>query len=331
MNKTLPLLLALVAVGLGAAFVAQLDKANDLRRQLAAQQLYAAGQAVETEQETVRLREQNEIFKSESEQLREKLATVAKAGPQAAAADGAKADEKKEEGNWMKGIAKMFTDPEMKKGMRAQQAFAIRMMYGDLAKELGLTPEEMNLVFDLLADRQMEISAKALAGGLDSDKIEADAAGAKEAADHYEAEIKNILGDERMKKFKDYERTTGERMVMQQYQQSMSGAGMPLDDGQRKTLLGIMTDERLKNPPSKFEPGSKDVAGAMKAMRTGEGLDQAMEQQRALNQRVLARAKAVLSPDQTNAFEAAQKQMLEMQEMGMKMGKAMMGGGKAEK
>jgi hypothetical protein len=63
-------------------------------------------------------------------------------------------------------------------------------------------------------------------------------------------------------------------------------------------------------------------------MRTVEGMAQAMEQQRALNQRVLARARTVLSADQTLAFEAAQKQMIEMQEMGMKMWKSGMGGGK---
>lgn len=328
MNKALPVLLAIVTAGFGVALYVQIGKTDALRRQLAVQQEHAAVKEAEVAQETVRLREQNEVFKSESAQLREKLATVAKAPPPAPVAEGAKADEKKEEGNWMKGFAKMFTDPEMKKAMRSQQAFGIRMMYGDLGKELGLTIEESNLIIDLLADRQMEISAKALGGDADPTKIEADAAGAKEAAERYEAEIKNILGEERMKKFKDFERTTGERMVMQQYQQSLTAAGMPLDDGQRKSLLGIMTEERLKQPPSKFEPGTKDVAGAMKAMRTGEGLEQVMAQQRELNQRVLDRARTILSADQTNAFEAAQKQMLEMQEMGVKMGKAMMSGGK---
>ena len=69
----------------------------------------------------------------------------------------------------------------------------------------------------------------------------------------------------------------------------------------------------------------------MKAMRTGEGVEEAMAQQRALNQRVLARARTVLSADQTLAFEAAQKQMLEMQEMGIKMWKSGMGGGQPGK
>jgi hypothetical protein len=39
----------------------------------------------------------------------------------------------------------------------------------------------------------------------------------------------------------------------------------------------------------------------------------------------------VLSADQTNAFEAAQRQMLEMQEMGIKMWKSGVGGGQPAK
>ena len=49
-----------------------------------------------------------------------------------------------------------------------------------------------------------------------------------------------------------------------------------------------------------------------------------------LQQRVFDRAHTVLTPDQMNAFETAQKAQLQMQEMGVKMGKAMFGGDKAK-
>ena len=44
--------------------------------------------------------------------------------------------------NFMKGLAKMLTDPAMKKSMRSQQLIGIRMLYSDLAKQLGLSPQE---------------------------------------------------------------------------------------------------------------------------------------------------------------------------------------------
>ena len=46
--------------------------------------------------------------------------------------------------------------------MRGQQGVGVRMMYGDLAKELGLTPDEANQVMELLIDRQMDASSKAM-------------------------------------------------------------------------------------------------------------------------------------------------------------------------
>jgi uncharacterized protein YbaA (DUF1428 family) len=330
MNKLLPVLLGVIALALGAALYHTMREADSLRAQLSELQAKSEAKLVERQAEVTRLQEQNEVFKSESTQLREKLATVAKSAANPSGADGTKGDGKKEDGNWMKGFTKMFNDPEMKKAMRSQQSFGVRMMYGDLAKELGLTTEEANLVLDLIVDRQMAVSSKTFGADGDASKLEANAAEAQKVAADYEAEMKNMLGDERMKKFQQYERTTGERMSLQQYQQSLASAGMPLDDGQRQSLLDIMVDERLKQPPSALEPGNKDVAGAMKAMQSGEAFDRMMTQQRELNQRVLTKARALLSADQTNALETAQKQFLDMQEMGMKMGKAMMSGGNTD-
>jgi uncharacterized protein YbaA (DUF1428 family) len=325
MHKTLSAFLAIAVVALATALFSQMGKVRDLRRQLAVQQAQAAKDLHTKQAEYVQLQERSEVFKRESEQLREKLADRTTPAPATTEPGSAK----KDSGDFMKGMAKMFTDPEMKKVMRSQQAMVVKMSYGDLTKELGLSPDEANLIFDLLAERQMSMASKAMgaaAGDGDPDAAGAEAKTSKEA---FDAELKNILGDERMKKFEAFEKTVGERMILQQYQQSMAASGTPLDETQRKNLLGIMTEERIKQPAGPFDPGNKDVSAAMKAMRTGEGMDDAMKQQREFNQRVLARARTVLSADQTNTFEAAQKQMLDMQEMGIKMWKSgMMGGEK---
>jgi hypothetical protein len=330
MNKFLTPLLLVAVVALSGVVFAQRGKLQRQQAELAALREAVARESATQQAEVAQIQERSEVFKRESEQLRQKLAERTAPTDNAKTVDAASA-KKEGMGDFMKGVAKMFTDPEMKKVMRSQQGMAIRMMYGDLTSELGLTPDEATLIFDLLTERQMSLAGKAMAAGTDEAGADAAAAEAKNAQDSFAAELKNILGEDRMKKFEAYERTVGERMTLQQYTQSMSAAGSPLDETQRKSLLSIMTEERLKQPPSKFDPGTKDVAGAMKAMRTGEGMEQAMEQQRALNQRVLARARTVLSADQTLAFEAAQKQMIDMQEMGMKMWKSGMGGSQAPK
>lgn len=337
MPRFAPFVLAALCAGLALALFSQISANKELRAQLAERREQLATQKADTDARIAKVQEQNEIFKGESEHLRQKLAERTNTATDSATPHTAGNSDKtgtenaakgEPEGNWMKGLAKMFTDPEMKKSMRAQQAFGIRLMYSDLAKELGLSPEDANLVFDLLADRQMDISSKAL--GADGDVTKADGADVQKTKTGYDAEIKNILGEERMKKFEDYERTVGERMTLQQYQQSLSATGTPLDETQRKTLLGIMTEERVRQPPNALDPGSKDVAGAVKAMQHVKAWEAVLSRQRDMNERVLFRAKSVLSSDQITPFENAQKQMLDMQEMGLKMGKAMMGDGKGK-
>jgi hypothetical protein len=201
------------------------------------------------------------------------------------------------------------------------------MVYGDIATELGLTPEEAAKVLDLLADRQLDLMDKMFAkdaGG------KPDAGAAQQALTDYQAKIKEVIGDERMKSFEEYERSAGDRMQLGQFQQSLTSAGMALDDQQKQGLLQIMRDERSKTPPGPLDPGNKDMAAALRAVETGEGLDQAFDKQRQLNERVLSRARDVLTPDQMTAFEAAQKQQLQMQQMGLQMSKQMFGGGKGK-
>ena len=52
-------------------------------------------------------------------------------------------------------------------------------------------------------------------------------------------------------------------------------------------------------------------------------MDQLIQKQQDMNRRVLERARGVLSPDQVLALEKAQKQWMDMQQMGLKMSKQM--------
>ena len=335
MNKPVILLLALAAAGLGGLAFTQSQSAASDRARFAAIQQRLDEQAARDAAEIARLNEKIAMFKSEADQLRKRNAeapaeAVDENGKTPVLADAAaQAGKAKKDGaGFMKGIAKMFKDPEMRKMMRGQQQMGVRMMYGDLAKELGLTPDEANKVIELLTDRQMEASAKAMDamdGSADPARTAASAEEAQKVVADYDAQMKNLLGEERTKKLNDYERTMGDRMAIQQYSSSFTSAGVPLDDAQKQGLLNVMKEERLKQPPGPFDPGSKNVAAQMKAMQSGEGLDQALASQRDLNQRVLTRARTVLNPDQMTAFESAQKAQVDMQEMGIKMAKGMFG------
>jgi len=275
------------------------------------------------ETELAALRERNAALVAESEQLRARLAGNPDAAPgDAPAREGGEKSGKG--GGLLGGIAKLLADPEMKKLMRTQQAAGTRMMYGDLAKELGLSAEQSDKLLELLTARQSAASELALNGASGGPP---DAAKTAEVAD-YDAKIKALLGPEKAAQLNEYERTAGDRMAIRQYERSFERAGQPLAEKQSASLLQIMKEERMKVPASPLEAGGKNPLAAVSALQDGAALEQAIQAQRELQQRVLGRAHTVLSPDQMTAFEAAQKQQLQMQETGVKWGKALFGGGK---
>ena len=328
--KLRPILLALLVCS--ALLIAEEQRIGGLQKIIAQLSTDAAGARERMDKdaaELAKLRERNDALVAESEQLRAHLADAKTGTPETGPATGspggggAKAGEKGEKGNWMTGLAKMFTDPEMKKLMRTQQSAGTRMMYGDLAKELGLSADQADKVMELLTSRQTAASEQALSSAAGS---KADPAKSAEVAE-YDAKLKALLGPEKAAQLHEYERTTGDRMAIRQYQRSLSTAGQPLDDTQSASLLQIMKEERMKVPASPLEPGGKDPLASIAALQKGEALEQSLQTQRELQQRVLARAHTVLTPDQMTAFETAQKQQLQRQETGVKWGRAIFGGG----
>src|SRR5687767_7360997 len=184
MNKTL-ILPVILTIGLSAIIFGQYQTIQEQRatfeqlRETYDQQLLLAGR---DRDELKRLREQNEIYRAEADSLRKKLSDV-RAGAPASAEEGAATANaaggvapSSESGGFMKGIAKMFKDPEMKKAMRGQQAMGIRMMFGDLGKTLGLSPDETNQLMEMLIDRQMEATSAGMAMFDSEGKTEAEIA-----------------------------------------------------------------------------------------------------------------------------------------------------------
>src|SRR4029453_5904123 len=98
----------------------------------------------------------------------------------------------------MKGFAKMFTDPENKKAMRGQQSMMVRVMYGDLAQELRLTPEETNQMMEIPPEGQMSKGERRreLMSGNTTDSTKAEA-----SLEDYDTQLDDLLGDARAKTF----------------------------------------------------------------------------------------------------------------------------------
>jgi hypothetical protein len=307
----------LFAVAAGTAVLIVEELRIRALRETVASQAPASPAAPADRAEIATLRERANALEAESGQLRARLAGVA---------DSAGANETKPAGKAgpLAGLAKFLTDPEMKKLMTSQQSAGTRMMYADIGRELGLSEEQTGKLLELLTARQSVAGELAL-NGLAGEK--ADAAKSAGIAD-YDARIKALLGPEKAARLNEYERTSGDRMALRQYERTFSRAGLPLDEAQSAGLLQIMKEERMKAPADPLESGGKNPIAAVSALQDGAAVEKALQTQRDLQQRVFARAHTVLSPDQMTAFESAQKQQLQRQEMGVKMGKAIFGTGK---
>ena len=326
---------SLIILALAAFGFAEWRSVQQLEQQLAALRQESEARAAETasaRDELEKLRQQLADGKAVIAQLeaRGKEVAAGNAGGQtgADAAGGEGADEKKPGGDFGKMVQKMFSDPKMKGVMRSTQMMAVKSMYADLAKELGLSPEQANQVIELIGERQMAMTSKGMKmlGGESADAATLEEVGkeAQAANEEYDAQLENILGKDGMTKLKEYERTAGDRMQIQQYKQAFDSSGVPLDEKQSQGLLGIMKEERLKQPPSPLDPGAKDVGAAMQAIQSDETFNALMSKQEDLNSRVLRRSGKVLSPDQMVQFEQIQKQQMETQKIMMDMGRQFM-------
>ena len=337
-----PLLLvgAIIILALGAVSFAQWRATSALQRQIAELRAATESKADELARAQAEIEELRKKVADRQEaivQLENRNKEIAASNPEGArnVAEGVATEgEKGKEGfgDLGKMVGKMFKDPEMKKMMRSQQSMAINMMYGDLGKELGLAPDDAKQVMDILAERQMAMAEKGMQmfGKEKAEGASPEDAGKEVQANkaEYDAQLESILGKDGFAKLGEYERTVGDRMVLQQYKQSLSAGGVPLSDQQSAGLLRIMKEERLKQPPSPLDSGGQDVAAAMEVLKDEQGLEKVLADQELIYMKVLQRAPTVLSPDQMLQFENAQKQWFEMQKFGMKMGREMFKGGK---
>ncbi len=329
---------SIIILALGALVFADRQSIHELERQIAQLKQDAEARAADSagaQAEVEKLRQKVDDGKQVIAQLEARGKEVASSGagdksPADGAAGGDGEKDKKGGGDFGKMIQKMFSDPKMKGVMRSTQMMTMKMMYSDLAKELGLGADQANQVMELLGDRQMAIASKGMKmlGGESGDAASAEETGKEieKSNEEYDAQLENLIGKDGMVKLKEYERTAGDRMQIQQYKQAFSAGGAPLDDRQSQGLLGIMKEERLKLPPSPLDPAAKDVGAAMKAIQSDETFNALMAGQQDLNARVLSRSRTVLSPDQMVQFEQIQKQQLDMQKMGMEMGRQFMKG-----
>ncbi len=204
-------------------------------------------------------------------------------------------------------MERMMNDPETKKIQREGLVAATKARYATLFKELTLTPEQQETLIRLKVDQTMLGVDKymALLDGGDVTELSNDVATAKE---QFDAERKALLGDAGFQQLKDYENTYVDRLAVDSFKADQE-AENPLSDDQASQLLNVMVEERAKNPPLANRDAAENTLKSFDAA-SGQQFFQAWEQ---MNQQVLSRAAAFLSPPQMEALTKSQTDNLASQ------------------
>jgi len=121
-------------------------------------------------------------------------------------------------------------------------------------------------------------------------------------------------------------------MAVNQLSQQLASSPNPLTDDQSRQLLEIMKAEKKNTTPVFGEPGADGSANMAnwQAMLSEERMNEFFKQREEIDQRVLERSKAVLTPEQLTAFATHQANQLQMQRLGMSMAAKMFGTQKPE-
>ena len=205
-------------------------------------------------------------------------------------------------------FAQLLAQPEMKEMVRNQQKVMAQQIYRDFFKQASFSPEEKEKFMKLIEEKNMQ----------DFDEMQKVMGGQKEAiATEFsgEAKLKELLGESRYTQYETYQKTVGERMVVNGYSDQMASSEAPLQPYQREQLTQILIEEYKHNPLN--EMSDNEAFNVMS--QSAKTRDDYFSAQKKLNEQILIRAQTVLNPNQLESFKQYQNNMLMMAETSMKM------------
>jgi hypothetical protein len=189
--------------------------------------------------------------------------------------------------------------PAAQRYMRSQMKASMRRQYADVGQALGLSQEQANKLIDLLSDPQSRMIANPRNVTMDRPNIMQAAA---EARKRTEAAVAEVIGQEKLPQWEEYQKTMPERMQASMVHQEMQRMGMPLSDDQRARLVDILIEQHQQNPRPSPEQGIAPEEMHQASIKWQDESDKAF----------LERAKSVLTKEQYEEYRDYQDFQREM-------------------
>jgi hypothetical protein len=237
--------------------------------------------------------------------------------------------------NPMQAIAKMFKDPKMREMMKAQQkAFigpAIEKQYGDLFKQLKMTPEQVADFKDIVGKKMLgssDLGMSMLDDSLDSAQRADMAKQVKDQNDEFENQLKQAVGDENYKAYQSFEKSIPDRTTVGQFNDQFGDSSTALSGAQQEQLVQALSEARNNfNWASGLNQQNLGANGDIGSMFTKENIEKYAAEREQFDQQFLVRAQQILTPEQFAAYKQFQITQREMQILSMKMAGGMLNSG----
>jgi hypothetical protein len=251
------------------------------------------------ERELARLQEVNA-------QLADK-ARVASQHPPIAVTNGGSAA-----GDERKRFQNVHKDPEMKEAMRRQARQAVertvkQLVTTNLIQRLGLTEPQTAVLRDLLARKGtlgFDFMMPLMSGELDETDLAEAGRRMKAAITDLDAQVKSLLGEERFRDFDAYERAQPDRERADKFAAILNDAGQPMTGAQQEQLLAALSEERSQfHFTTDYSDTTKIDFEHFKDYYAEDRMNAYFDEMTQLNERLVRRAQAILSPEQVARFE----------------------------
>jgi hypothetical protein len=207
----------------------------------------------------------------------------------------------------------MMKDPEYRKARLAQTRMSLPQNYPGLAEELGLTPEEADRLFNLLAENQMEMTdlsmTAATINGVAPDPAAMEEVNRRrpEMQRRQEEALMSMLGSAKYSQYQEYQQTRAPRQQVVQLNRALEGIGLPLTPEQSKPLTAAYIAEQKRQRDE--QRAMFTARGPQDAARMQE---ERFELQAESNRRILEAARPHLNSQQLETMKASLDQQLAM-------------------
>jgi hypothetical protein len=217
----------------------------------------------------------------------------------------------------------MLKDPEYRKARLAQARMSIAQTYPGLIEELGLTPDEADRLFDLLAESQMEMNdvsmLAATINGVPPDPaaMEDSSRRRQEMQRRQDEQLTAMLGSSRYAQWQDYQQTRAPRMQAMQLGRTLEGIGAPLTSEQSRSLATayIAEQKRMRDENLRMVNASRTTT----PMDQERLMEERFKLQADSNRRIIDAARPHLNSRQLEALQASLDQQLTMNRASSRM------------